>query len=249
MRFQFSSRLIRTAVSLLVALITLPATALAAEIPLGWNKAGIGVDVHIKPHTLNLMSRGGRLTAVVLIPGFPAVDVDASMLTANGVTALRAWQGGDPSTLHVEFDRAAVIATLGKTSPADINVQGWVGHVFVVGFDRVRVVNGDAGGPQLAPSPAGPRNELLDCSPNPFNPVTTITYRIANAGPVRLDVFDVSGRRVRTLVNGIQAASSNGYRVEWNGRDDAGTPVASGVYFYRLTSPGFTATKKMLLVK
>ena len=84
--------------------------------------------------------------------------------------------------------------------------------------------------------------------PNPFNPSTTIRYELANAGGrVRLQIFDVSGRLVKTLVDEVQGAGENSVR--WEGRDDSGRRVATGAYFYRLTSPGFTQTRKMVMLK
>ena len=63
----------------------------------------------------------------------------------------------------------------------------------------------------------------------------------------RLIVYDVSGARVRTLVNEDKTPGS--FKVEWNGRDDRGNPVSSGIYFYRMQTPGFSASKKMLFLK
>ncbi len=78
--------------------------------------------------------------------------------------------------------------------------------------------------------------------PNPFNPATTINYSVKKDGNVELEIFNVLGQRVATLVNGVQAKGN--YRVQW----DAGK-YASGIYFYRLRSGDFIRTMKMLLVK
>jgi len=88
--------------------------------------------------------------------------------------------------------------------------------------------------------------------PNPFNPVTKIEYWVPEGGAgskagVNVVVYDVRGARVRTLVSGVRSAGR--YVAQWDGRDDAGTPVSSGVYFYRMTTPGFASTRKMLLLK
>ncbi len=88
--------------------------------------------------------------------------------------------------------------------------------------------------------------------PNPFNPATKIEYRLPDSNPeakasVSLVVYDVRGSRVRELVSGQQNAGK--HVVEWDGRNDAGDPVGSGVYFYRLTTPGFASAKKMVLLK
>ncbi len=84
--------------------------------------------------------------------------------------------------------------------------------------------------------------------PNPFNPATTIHYDVkAGGGQVSLRIFDVSGRVVRTLVDGRQTEGAKS--VTWNGTNDAGQRVASGIYFYRMSAPGFTETKKMVLLR
>ena len=84
--------------------------------------------------------------------------------------------------------------------------------------------------------------------PNPFNPATTIAFDLARAGRVRLEVFDVGGRRVRTLVDAEMAPGFH-HRVTWNGLDTTGARVANGVYLYRLEAPGFAATRKMIVLK
>jgi hypothetical protein len=83
--------------------------------------------------------------------------------------------------------------------------------------------------------------------PNPFNPTTTIRYSLAADVNVSLMVYDVAGRRVRTLVNGDQRA--NAYRVTWDGLNDNGERVSSGMYFYKLVAGTYTQTKKMILLK
>ncbi len=83
--------------------------------------------------------------------------------------------------------------------------------------------------------------------PNPFNPTTEIAFSIPKQSPVKIVIYGLSGEVVATLVN--QTMSAGNYRVTWNGRTDDGRAVASGVYFYHLQAEGFTATKKMTLLK
>lgn len=88
--------------------------------------------------------------------------------------------------------------------------------------------------------------------PNPFNPNTTICYSLVNNTLVNLDIYNIKGQKVRTLQNGLQQAGK--YLVTWNGYCNKGTPVAGGVYFYKLTATEkngahHTLTRKMLLVK
>ncbi|MFH2057246.1 MAG: T9SS type A sorting domain-containing protein, partial [bacterium] len=83
---------------------------------------------------------------------------------------------------------------------------------------------------------------LRENYPNPFNPTTTISYSLPEAAPVRLEIFNVVGQQVTTLVDQYQ--SPGDYQIEWNA-----SSVASGVYFYRLTVNDFVETKKMILTK
>ena len=83
--------------------------------------------------------------------------------------------------------------------------------------------------------------------PNPFNPATTIDVTIPERSELVVAIYDARGARVATLNAGIQDAGT--HRVEWNGTDDAGRGVGSGVYFYRLEGAGAVASKKMVLLK
>ena len=83
--------------------------------------------------------------------------------------------------------------------------------------------------------------------PNPFNPVTTITYDIPEASDVRLVVYNLVGQPVRVLVNGFQNPSR--YTLAWNGLSDAGLPVSSGIYVYRLETDSYVKTMKMMYLK
>ena len=83
--------------------------------------------------------------------------------------------------------------------------------------------------------------------PNPFNPVTTITYDLPEKILVRLTIFDITGRRIREIVNGFQEAGFQS--ALWEGTDDRGQPVSGGLYFYQLKAGEFVETRKMLLIK
>ncbi len=88
---------------------------------------------------------------------------------------------------------------------------------------------------------------LYSCYPNPFNPTTTIRYDLPNDGHVKLLVYDLQGRLMRTLVSEQREA---GYQsVIWDGRDDNGSMLPSGMYFYQLSAGSFSQVKKMALVK
>ena len=95
--------------------------------------------------------------------------------------------------------------------------------------------------------PAIDQLALMQNYPNPFNPTTTIDYSLPEASKVRLDIYNVKGQLVRTLLNGDMPAGM--HSVLWDGRDNNNAAVASGVYFYRVSSPKATQTKRMLLMK
>ncbi|RMF61845.1 MAG: T9SS C-terminal target domain-containing protein, partial [Calditrichaeota bacterium] len=88
---------------------------------------------------------------------------------------------------------------------------------------------------------------LLQNYPNPFNPTTTIRYDLPVQTEVHLRIYDLLGRTVRTLVAQKQAAGA--HSAVWDGRDDSGRQLASGVYVYRLEAGEFKKSAKMLLLK
>ena len=104
----------------------------------------------------------------------------------------------------------------------------------------------------VAPEPgsiaAPARNILAPNRPNPFNPSTEVRFTVASDGPVRLAVYDVGGRLVRVLVDGERQAGLEHVAL-WDGRDSAGIEAPSGVYVMRLTAPGFTTARKMVLAR
>ncbi|MCC6964048.1 MAG: T9SS type A sorting domain-containing protein [candidate division Zixibacteria bacterium] len=83
--------------------------------------------------------------------------------------------------------------------------------------------------------------------PNPFNPSTEISFSLPKPAEVTLVIYNVLGENVVTLAEGLRAAGT--HAVMWDGRDNSGSAVASGVYFYRLDAGEFCATRKMLLLK
>jgi hypothetical protein len=83
--------------------------------------------------------------------------------------------------------------------------------------------------------------------PNPFNPATRIPFELTRGGRVALSVFDVAGHRVRALLD--QELPAGLHEAAWDGRDDAGQAVASGVYLYRMQAGTRTETRRMVLLK
>jgi len=92
------------------------------------------------------------------------------------------------------------------------------------------------------------KNYRLDQNyPNPFNPTTLIQYQLPKLTDVRIDVYNVLGGKVATLINGKMPAGV--HSVTWDAKDMNGNIVSNGVYFYRIETPEFTQLKKMIMVK
>ncbi len=121
---------------------------------------------------------------------------------------------------------------------AAVDVHGNVSGYVLVGPENV---TGDE-------TPKTPMASYLSQNyPNPFNPVTTIRFGLKSRGTVELRIYDPAGRLVRTLLD--KSLDAGHYTEEWDGRDNAGRAVASGVYFYKLVANSFRETKKMVLLR
>jgi len=84
--------------------------------------------------------------------------------------------------------------------------------------------------------------------PNPFNPITTISFSLAdNVENAKIEIFNIKGQKIKTLVNSYLEKGT--HNVVWNGKDKNGKKVVSGLYFYKLTTGKETAVKKMLLLR
>jgi hypothetical protein len=95
--------------------------------------------------------------------------------------------------------------------------------------------------------PAPLEYRLSDAYPNPFNPTTTLSFSIPLESHIKLNVYDMAGRLVRTLVD--KNMSMGYHNMEWNGLDNSGHAVSSGMYIYSLKGEGVSITKKMVMMK
>jgi len=105
--------------------------------------------------------------------------------------------------------------------------------------------------PEATPGPVTEvrpeRTRLYACSPSPFRTTTAIRFDLARPGPVTVRVYDVAGRRVRTVTDGFRPAA--GHRAVWDGRDERGRAAAAGVYFVRLVAGEVRATRRVILLR
>jgi hypothetical protein len=102
-------------------------------------------------------------------------------------------------------------------------------------------------GPDITDAATPRAYALAQNYPNPFNPSTTIRFDMKEKGLVTVKIYDVAGRLVRTLVSEVKEAGA--YSAVWDGRNNLGAHVASGIYFYKMEAKGFSATKKLVLLR
>jgi hypothetical protein len=124
----------------------------------------------------------------------------------------------------------------------NIYVSDWDNGLFVFSFTDSTATGIDP------PRSSAPDNYALHQNyPNPFNPSTTIKYEIPDQGFVSLSVYNLLGQKIRNLVGEVEPAGV--HSVEWDGTDELGSPVPSGIYFYRMTTAGLSDIKRMILMK
>ena len=174
--------------------------------------------------------------------------------TATGTTT-QATQGqaatdfnGDGKTDFVDFF-LFIDAYGGTDARFDLDGSGTVDFVdffeFVDAFDQPGQAKLLAMAQEMLRLPAGP--QLQQNAPNPFNSETVISWFLLSPGPVRLEVFSLTGQRVAVLHQGPEKAGV--HRVHWDGRDGQGRPLASGVYLYRLVTAERAHSRKLTLLR
>jgi hypothetical protein len=127
--------------------------------------------------------------------------------------------------------------------PVYIGIQCVSNDAWFFMVDDVRV-NGSDGDDPVVPVVA---TELKNNFPNPFNPETTIAYSVKEASPVSIEIYNVKGQLVKTLVNDAKEAGN--HSVTWKGTDNNGRSVSSGIYYYKMIAGQYSSTKKMIMMK
>jgi hypothetical protein len=165
---------------------------------------------------------------------------------------------GDPVTMRADSMKVRNFATTNNLNYKSLIASLWnynyVSHDMSLGIHNtkyavalLRASLGLVTGVDIDPLPVPKTFELGQNYPNPFNPTTEIRFALPKSSNVKLVIYDLMGRIVSTLVD--QNMSMGSHRATWNGRDQSGKVAASGVYFYHLQTDGFSATKKMVLMK
>ena len=172
----------------------------------------------------------GAVVTFSVTAGGGTLSVATATTDANGQAVTRLTLGSDAGTntvsATVEGLESVTFTATGQESP------------FASMFDLF-------GGGKRVALPDSP--QLAQNAPNPFNSQTILSYFLHAPGPARLEVFALTGQRVAVLQQGPQQAGY--HRLRWNGRDDDGRPVASGMYLYRLVTSEDILTRKLVLLR
>ena len=138
------------------------------------------------------------------------------------------------------FEGSGRLATVDVTTAESTPVTAWSADLAAFAILNTPSTRVQTGNPEV---PLG--FQLLQNYPNPFNPETTIDFQLAQSESIELAIFNILGEKVRQIVAGQQPAGS--HRALWDGRDDNGVRLSGGLYFYRLLTPSFSQTRKMVL--
>ena len=178
-----------------------------------------------------------------------SVSASAIGMASGAVVASSSGKG----IMHVVFASSSVLkgdgALIAVTFEAQNDVRGTVDAPVTIGNVMLNETRVGQSVQATVAIEGKPLSFGLDQNyPNPFNPSTTISYRVPDDGlMVKVDIFNLTGQHVKTLVDGLHRAGE--YHVVWDATTDSGEKAGSGLYFYRIIGDKFTSVKKMLLVK
>lgn len=212
-------------------------------------------------YVLNSTTNPTKIAATRLLSGNAAAtyrSIHNPNELYDGFTNTEKWNFLSGGIQTQSLDNVDVSTLLG-TGPLSIPAQGSAVVAFaVIGAANLAELNASADSAQAfwdnPPTGIEPLEsslaegfQLYQNYPNPFNPSTSIRYTLPQAGEIVLEIFNLLGEKVRTLVEAGQLAGS--HQAEWDGRNDAGAAVASGVYIYRLRAGNVHLARKMLLLR
>lgn len=190
----------------------------------------------------------GKPDSVMVVVGGSAADSVTIDLSLNGGTSYTVSLGtvygvspGPPRTLSF------FVETAWGTAQAKVRATARSGATSATGTSDSLFLIQSPVGVELVGAGISPRLALEQNRPNPFNPITSIGFELPKAGRATMRVFSIQGALVRTLVDGVMPAGR--YRATWDGRDDQGHPVGSGLYLTELKADGHRLTRKLSLLK
>lgn len=193
--------------------------------------------------------QAGETQCLSVYPDAPLTGSNQTVIRYNDADLeLNSTSTGDESSLVVYrwADASSGWAPIGGTvDTVDNAIYAAISETGVYAAFTTDIVTevGDGGHGEVLPY----QFELTQNYPNPFNPATTIAYSVPSWSHVTIEVFNVIGQKVKTLVN--ESKSAGEYQVSWDGRSSSGRQVSTGVYLYRFQAGDYTESRKMLLLK
>ena len=223
-----------------------------------------GENIPAGPHQITIVVKGqlatgdvnrdGRVTALDMIlvsqqlgkkvPVGSPVDVNRDGVVTTLDLLLVSQAIGNTTT--------TAAPAIGSGSVDAATIEAWIAQARLADDGSLAFKEGIKNLENLLASLIPKETALLANYPNPFNPETWIPYQLSESAEVTLTIYDINGQRVRRLVVGHQAAGmyqNHSRAVYWDGQNQLGESVASGLYFYTLTAGEFTATRRMLILK
>jgi hypothetical protein len=202
----------------------------------------IQAHIEIDPKTLNTRDGGRWITCHIELPdGNDVEEIDVGSVRINGsvpaeqsLSEIGDYDGDSHPDLMLKFDRSVVTSILPVGDDVLVTVTGKVGTEQFVGVDHIRVI-------------ASPNAASLEVSPNPYRLSAHITYAVPGTAKVVLRIWNVEGHLVRTLENTTR--SGGVYATQWDGTDEDGRQVSSGLYFCRLEIGQGVVTRKLALLR
>jgi hypothetical protein len=239
-------------------------SAVAVQLRTAYMNFGVQTDDHISyglpVSPLVIGAPGGKFDNVtgpdtmVAYGGCPIIN-NFDVLEQQGTSVAQAYYEGNPSYPAILSQQT----TNAQGTTASVILSGYSYHFIrddrpvgvldrSVHLKKVLEFLGNTPDDPVAVDPTFYRNSLSQNRPNPFNPTTTIEFSLKERANVQLKIYNVAGQLVRTLVNEARTPGEV-HTATWDGRNDAGQSVSSGVYFYKLVAGSFVQTKKMVLLK
>lgn len=233
------------------------------------------VDFDIKPEScpnpLNLKAKGLLPVAILGTPAFDVSDIDPASITLEGVPPIRSniedvaapvatrddvcdctTDGADGfNDLSLKFDTQDIVAALGSVNDGDEVILTLMGQLLdgtpIDGMDCVIIKSKGRGASKLVAEGVPENYTLAQNYPNPFNPETEIRFQLPKTSHVMLRIFNTLGQEIRTLADKQYEAGF--HSVSWDGKNNNGNVVSSGIYLYQLRADNFTQAKKMSLLR
>jgi hypothetical protein len=163
----------------------------------------------------------------------PDVLVSFNTSELAELIAISTPEDGDPVMVIEMGEENFLVVELTTAELTDLDLDGLINGLGDLNQNSTVVAQRDPG--------------IFSTAPNPFNPMTKISFYVPEAGQVDLAVYDISGRMIKRLVS--ESVSAGEHSVTWTGTDDRGSRVASGVYFFRMLSGRTVDTKRVVMVK